>query len=270
MSSLARPQGIVASVLPDGSSIRLLSSRDSLSSRLFWQGFSREPEALPLWANMAKRAKVIVDVGANIGVYSLTAAASNPRAQLFCFEPVELVAAQLTQNLLLNRAKHAVCIRAAVGATDGLVPIFYRPHAVEQVASTYPDHRMSWDEGPWVCDYVEQVTIDQFVQEAALESVDLVKVDVEKGEPAVLEGMAETISRYRPHIFCEVFPQEWVEADTFARLEALLEPAGYRYYLLTPEGAIVRDRLEGHEKYWNQLFTAWSPEEVAVAAAGRV
>src|SRR5258708_2750333 len=39
-----------------------------------------EPENCRYWSRMAARADVIIDVGANVGIYSLTAAVANPKA----------------------------------------------------------------------------------------------------------------------------------------------------------------------------------------------
>lgn len=267
MSTLARPRGFVSASLADGKRVKLACQGDALSSRLFWQGFARfEPEALPIFTQLAKEAAVILDIGANLGVYSLTAGVANSNAKVFCFEPVGVVASQLTRNLDVNGLRNAVVVEAAVGNAEGTVPLFYRPGRVEQVASTKPGHRMTWEGGPWVCDFVSQVTIDAFTEQASVDRVDLVKIDVETAEPDVMEGMARVIARDRPHIFCEVFPPEWVDDRAYQRMEALLAPYGYFYYLLTPDGPVLQEELRGHGQYWNQLFTRYGPD--AMAAKG--
>lgn len=191
LSYTLKPYGTVSAALHDGRRLRIWSGGDPLSSLLFWRGFAAfEPAALPVFARLAATADVIMDIGANMGVYSLVAAATNPRARIFAFEPVPLVFRRLTRNIELNHGERVVCVRAAVGDRDGRTPIYQRPNRVESDASTDPRHRMTWTEGPWCCDLVPSIPIDTFVIEAGVPTVDLVKIDVEKAEVAVLTGMA--------------------------------------------------------------------------------
>ncbi|MCU1450665.1 MAG: hypothetical protein JWP02_2835, partial [Acidimicrobiales bacterium] len=82
------------------------------------------------------------------------------------------------------------------------------------------------------------VAIDTFVDENGLGPVDLVKIDTEKTEPAVLEGMLRTIARDRPSIVCEVLDRENGKA-----IEEILTPFGYRWYFLTWMGPLERDEI---------------------------
>ena len=75
--------------------------------------------------------------------------------------------------------------------------------------------------------------------------------------------MVDVLRKDRPTIVCEVLKGFGTEGE----LEDALRGNGYRYYLLTPEGAALRDRIEGQpEERWelrNYLFTTLGPEEVA-------
>ena len=106
---------------------------------------------------------------------------------------------------------------------------------------------------------VPLTTLDRFVRENGLDRVDLVKIDTETTEPQVLRGMNETIRRHKPFIVCEVLKGRGSEQP----VEELVRSFGYRSYLLTPDGPVACNRIEGHPEWLNYLFTDLGPAEVA-------
>src|SRR4051794_10870809 len=66
----------------------------------FWGTY--EPEYCEQWIRLARQSKVIFDVGANVGIYSLLAAEANPAAEIHAFEPSVSMAKVLASNLRLN------------------------------------------------------------------------------------------------------------------------------------------------------------------------
>ena len=75
--------------------------------------------------------------------------------------------------------------------------------------------------------------------------------------PQALAGMIDTLRRDQPSLVCEVLRGRGSERP----LEQLLGPLGYRYYLLTPDGPVLRERVEGHPELLNYLFTTRVPHE---------
>lgn len=70
--------------------------------------------------------------------------------------------------------------------------------------------------------------------------------------------MTETLRRDHPLIISEVLPGRGGEKP----LEDVLRRFGYRFYHLTPEGPVQRERVEGHPEWLNYLFTTQSLDEV--------
>ncbi len=70
------------------------------------------------------------------------------------------------------------------------------------------------------------VTVDDFVREADLDRVDLIKMDVEGAEPWVLAGAADTLAGVRPRLAMAAYHRD----DDLARLPAALDTE-YRLYL---------------------------------------
>ena len=61
-----------------------------------------EKESLKIWKELCQTSDVILDVGANTGVYSLVAKAANPESRVIAFEPVKRTFDRLEHNNNIN------------------------------------------------------------------------------------------------------------------------------------------------------------------------
>jgi FkbM family methyltransferase len=196
----------------------------------------------------------MLDIGANVGFYSLAAAAaSGGEARIVAFEPTPDVAAMLRASVALNGFCAIDVHQVALGAAPG-----------ELILASGPDSALnrivSGGEGM----PVEIRTLDAVAQSEGLEGVDFVKLDVEGAEAAVLEGARRFFARESPLVMFEV-----VDGSSL-RMEAarLFEEAGYRLFelavdppLLVPfAGNVAPGRLN--------LFAAKPDRADALARAG--
>lgn len=218
-------------------------------------------EVLPIFAALARDASVVVDAGANIGLYSLLAARANPAARVFAFEPAGDVFAVLRRNVALNGGLGTVCVRAALGAAPGCTAIFTPAGKVDTVGSAQFGHRVRWMDGPWQCEYAPVVALDDFVASHAIPALDLLKIDVEGAEQLVLAGARTVIGRDRPHVLCELLETR-AGAEGAALLREVLLPLGYHAYVLTAAGPAARDLIEPGPD-WNHLLSPLRPHELA-------
>jgi FkbM family methyltransferase len=245
--------GRVISRLPNGAELALWSKGDDwVSNQVFWRGWAGyEPETAPLFQRLAARSRVTLDVGAHVGFYGLVAALSNPAGRVVAFEPVSLPFDRLRNHVRLNRLANLECVGAAVGETAGEVDLFFpRDNPLPCSAGLSREFYAPWAEA---MDSVRVpcVAIDAFVRERGIAAVDLIKVDVEGYEPAVLRGARETLAAHRPDIVCEVL----ASPPTTDGLVAVLDPLGYSYFLLTPDGPVRRARPDADPRWMNYLFT---------------
>jgi FkbM family methyltransferase len=171
---------------------------------LFWNGFGNgyEGTSLQIWGRLARHAQVIVDVGANTGIYSLVARCLNPTATVVALEPVERVFRRLERNVELNGGNVTV-EKLAASDTTGIATIYDLPGDNEYCASL--DHQM-----PELCrsaaiEYaVATKRLEEVLSGAGLRTVDLVKIDVELFEPQVLLGMGAFLSDCKPTLLIEI------------------------------------------------------------------
>ena len=78
-----------------------------------------EEENIRCWQSMSRRATMILDVGANAGIYSLAALAVQPHATVHAFEPTPEIAKRLRETATLNALDHLYVHEIAVSARNG-------------------------------------------------------------------------------------------------------------------------------------------------------
>lgn len=237
--------GKVSAPLPNGRTLRLWSRGDDwISNQVFWRGWDAyEAETTPLYFDLARRSRVTVDVGANVGYHTLLAAHANPAGRVVAFEPHPDLFRRLRRNVELNAVTNVQCHDVAAGDRTGEA-VLRSPTSDLPITSsltTVPGAAYTTTRT------VKVVELDDILRETG---VDLLKIDVEGAEPMVLGGMRGTLDRHRPAIVCEVISY----AGTAEALHDLLDPFGYAYYHLTPGGPVRRERIVGHLEWRNYLM----------------
>jgi FkbM family methyltransferase len=190
--------------------------------------YSLEEDMLRCWETAAKGAKLILDVGANAGIYSLAALAIQPDATVHSFEPTPEIAARLRATAMLNRLDHLHVHEAAVLNKNGQAALKrFRGELGDNEGMNF----ISRDLGDSGTERVQTVCVDQFCQDHSINHVDLMKLDIQGHEHSALEG-AERLIR-SGHIGVIFLELNWAKSAgaTCAATESvrLLEQAGYRF-----------------------------------------
>jgi FkbM family methyltransferase len=169
---------------------------------------------------------VFYDIGANLGFFSLLAARLSGlrEGRVYAFEAAPDNAEAIRRNAELNLIPNVEVISAAVSASSGRAQLQVVDDQSWSKLADYGEHPFTVD----LID-VETVAIDDLLARGALPPPDLVKIDVEGAEIAVLQGMRDTIERHHPAIICELH-------DTHAEFVSSMKAHGYR--LINLEGTI--------------------------------
>lgn len=218
--------------LPDGRSFLYSSvANDRIGRALFWGGLeSWENETTRVFYDLAREAAVVLDIGANTGVFSLLACTANPLATVIAFEPVPRVHDRLAENIRLNRLQDRCEARGDAVSDTGGVTRLHVPASDLPTSASLNASGFRGLEGILI--EVPVTTIDQVARSIGA-PVDLVKIDVEGFEDKVLEGMQEVLERSRPALVIECNTDGPVEA-----IQSLLSKFGYRFFHLRGSGPI--------------------------------
>jgi FkbM family methyltransferase len=220
--------------LPNGVPIHFQPYGDICSKRLKfggWNGYERS--SIELFYALAQHAQVTFDAGAYLGYFGLVAAGARPGAKVYAFEAVPQLAEIASRLASLNKHLALTVIPAAVAASPGKISLYLPDDPFSSDTSTNPGHRPN--RAPVE---VPAVSLDEFVRENGIDRVDLLKIDTETTEPAVLAGFAETISRDTPTFICEVLPS----ADV-AALEQFRQRHDYQIARIGESGLIAADQI---------------------------
>lgn len=187
---------------------------DSVQSQLLRSG-SFEPAAARIADAVSRiKAGVVVDVGANIGTFSIYLAKLNPEVEILAFEPQRLVYCHLCANVLLNKVENVKAFNLAIGASRGSIPVpVFDPYVESYTGSVTLDPAVAAIRAmiPGVAEPSLRAHSYEAVQLATLsdlladKAVSFLKIDVEGMELPVLQGASAVLSRSRPVIFSEAW-----------------------------------------------------------------
>lgn len=158
-----------------------------------------EPYDVRLFSFFLPRMRVMLDVGANIGLYCCVAARRAPEgARAYAIEPQPDCCATLKETVRLNNWENRLFIHAtAMGERVDTATLY-----LSGTGSTLNKAFCGNADLPHI--EVPVTTLDRFCEEQRLERVDFIKIDVQGGEFAVLRGGENTLARFRPVIYMEM------------------------------------------------------------------
>jgi FkbM family methyltransferase len=227
--SLAQGARLQSTRLDCGAEIECDLSR-LIQQQLFFTGtYHNERLQLADWRRQARSSRVILDVGANVGIYSLEAKAANPQAQVLAFEPTPQWAAHLRGTIARNVIVGLEVLEAAASSRPGLACLQScdgspaRGHPTNE-GMNFIASNLNGAQG-----FEIQVTsLDHEAQARGWQRIDLMKIDVQGHEPAVLEGASDLLQRQAIGcLFIEINGLQ--PGDPGEQVLQLLSRAGYRF-----------------------------------------
>ena len=149
----------------------------------------------------------ILDVGANVGLFSLSYATMFEEAEIYSFEPVPFIFNYLNQNLKINPNLSNNVHTYNFGMSNCIeqkqlsIPV---PQQHERYIKDL-DIRLYSALGQGKEKFDAQFTlIDDWVDDFQIRSVDFIKIDVEGYEYLVLEGATKTLLSFKPVVMFEL------------------------------------------------------------------
>ena len=185
--------------------IRLLANDSLLVRMLYWYGEDGyEPHEATWWRRFCQDATGVLEIGANIGYYTVLGALANPKATYTAVEAHPGTAETVTINVGLNGLRNVTVVQAAVvgeGAPDHLdlaLPDLEKYDAPtgafivggEGVGGRRPAHHT--------------ISVPTVTGVSLIDDVDLLKLDIEGLEYDVLQPIADQLVERRTVVLVEV------------------------------------------------------------------
>src|SRR5882762_8460461 len=188
---------------------------------VFREGY--EPELAYLERALSP-GNTFVDVGANLGIYTLVASRIvGPSGRVIAFEPSSQSFSLLKANITLNGFTNVQVFPAAVSDKIGKAFLYDGPDPGQNSLGRDPRLEPKGEE-------VVTQSLDRALSQASVECVHVIKIDVEGAEELVLRGADTVVTAHRPIIIFEINQ----EASTRLGLSSrgawdLLNRLGYRF-----------------------------------------
>ncbi len=200
--------------LPGGGTI-VLRFDEWVGRHYLLHGSSFDPAELEFMRDALEPGATAIDVGANVGVYAITAALRvGATGRVIAVEADEEYLPRLRASLERNGLENAEIVIAAAGDIDGEVELIIAADGA--FSSIKPLVAYA---GSGATRRVPQRRLDSIWAEAGEPAVAFVKVDVEGAEVEVIAGAERLLERCRPALVVEVRPEQ-TEPEVRRRLAA--------------------------------------------------
>ena len=219
------------------------------------------PHETALLRALLKPGDTLVDVGANLGYFSLVgAAAVGAGGRVVALEPDPRMAAELEENVRRNGLDHVHTVRAAAFDRRGTATLA----GYDEAAGNWGVSTLQSAPASPTTFTVECAPLDDLLDDLGIDGVSLVKIDVEGAEQAVLRGMRAGLARGRyRRVMVELHP--WTYEDRNAAVREMVEQMegfGFRGVLADSSPAAVRSALYGRGRLPPMVpFAADTPVE---------
>jgi FkbM family methyltransferase len=208
-----------------------------------------EPIQSDILLELGKNSGRFLDIGANMGFYSLALAAESTNLFVTSFEPQPNVFKKLQKNIELNDLQHRIKpINMGLGNQKDELTMYVPKFTGTGGASFKNLHE---DEGDAVEIKVPVDTLD------SLETgeIDLIKIDVEGFELSVITGASTLVARSKPTIMAELL-RKWMKPFGHSPQMFLeyLDGLNYRCFAINPDGLVEITQIDEETAETNFIF----------------
>ena len=221
---------------------------ESALSKDIYKGF--ENAELSFTHNVLQKGDIYIDIGANIGVFSLVAADKvSATGKVFAFEPAPRTYEKLKKNILINNMTQIEAINLGLSNEKQSLDFY--------VSETGHDawNSLVKNEEYGVVNNIKipVSTLDDELRSVEKEKVKMIKIDVEGWEKFVLLGAEKFLKEYSPILMVEFTEVNTFNAGYFVQeIYDLLEAWGYKWYKISGED-LIPDPKRLHYPYNNLI-----------------
>ncbi len=208
-----------------------------------------ESEEIRMINKFIKEDNIILDIGANIGWYSINLAAKVPHGKVIAFEPIPKTFSYLKKNIALNNIKNIEAYNFGLSDKEEILDFYYDPKltGATSLRNLHEDREKTIIK-------CEVKRMDDVVPDL-VSKVDFIKCDVEGAELFVVKGGIETIKREKPVIFLEML-RKWAGKFGYHPKDIILilKDMGYNCYCVENGKLLKIDEVNDETTATNFFF----------------
>lgn len=172
---------------------------DWIQQQIFFLDYS-DINGISFLKKTLKKDNVFIDIGANIGAYTLIASKLVEKTgMVIAFEPVNTINKMLIDNIKMNGLTNIIVEKKAVYDQNTNLELFISNEQNMGMSSILNHSHESGEKQK-----IEAITLDNYVQLKKLAKIDLVKIDIEGAEIHALKGMKQSLVKFKPTLIIEI------------------------------------------------------------------
>lgn len=146
-----------------------------------------EPLVTELVKNEIKKGDVVLDIGANIGYYTLIfAKLVGEEGKVYAFEPDPNTFALLKKNIEVNKYQNVILEQKAVSNKTGKIKLYLSSYSVDNRTYDSGDDRK--------CIEIESIRLDDYFKNYD-KKISMIKMDIQGAENTAVEGMTTLLEK---------------------------------------------------------------------------
>lgn len=221
-----------------------------IQQHIYFLGYF-DPRGIRYIKNQLYEGEVFVDIGANVGAYSLIASRLVGKSgKVLAFEPASKCFLRLSKNISMNGLTNIIAERKAVLEKNTQIDLHIA--SIHNLGMSSIFHHTS-ESG--VTEKVEAVSLDDYAEKKSIQHISLIKIDIEGAELLALRGMKRIIEKFRPRILIELKEETLAKSEFQVNdINEFLMNAGYQRFIIDDQGNISNDLKHQPDDYYNFLF----------------
>ncbi|MDP2850882.1 MAG: FkbM family methyltransferase [Sulfuricurvum sp.] len=189
---------------------------------------------------------LLIDIGANFGLYSVFTGKKFPNSQIHSFEPVPDTFKILSQNI-----EHNGCNNVKINNLG----LSYKKDTLKFTNDQYAGNHIIFDSERDDLVSIDVTTLDGYAEENHLSKINFIKCDVEGAELFVLQGAKNIIERDHPLILIEIY-DGWTQRFNYSAQDVIdyLTNFGYSVKVINAQTKVIENYSKGSSNGTDFIF----------------
>lgn len=227
----------------------LVLANEDVGRQIYFEG-SYEKTETEFISNIIKKDNICIDIGANVGYYTLLMASKAVEGKVYSLEPTPLHFYLLNCNKIINNFNNVICNNCAIGNINGEMDFSI---ASDGAFSSFKNTKRKFEVKKIK---VPIVTLDNYIKDNRIDK-DFIKIDVEGAEKMVLEGASKLLqdNNCRPRaMMIELYDPNLKVYNTNIEDVVTYMRKNYEYKAFV---LYKKEMIPFKEKYYNKIYNVF-------------